>query len=67
MVFFLSAGLGLGHKDFGGYGGCLRSNWVLGMGYVILLWHSLSLPYNYLTDSEDGECGFCGHEGPECQ
>ena len=22
--------------------------WVIGMGYVILLWHSLSLPYNYL-------------------
>ena len=22
--------------------------WVLGMSYVILLWHSLSLPYNYL-------------------
>ena len=22
---------------------------VLGMGYVILLWHSLSLPYNYLV------------------
>ena len=22
--------------------------WVLGMGSVILLWHSLSLPYNYL-------------------
>ena len=21
--------------------------WVLGMGYVVLLWHSLSLPYNY--------------------
>ena len=21
--------------------------WVLGMGYVILLWHSLSIPYNY--------------------
>ena len=21
--------------------------WVLGMGYVIKLWHSLSLPYNY--------------------
>ena len=20
---------------------------VLGMGYIILLWHSLSLPYNY--------------------
>ena len=24
--------------------------WVLGMGYVILLWHSLSLLYNYFTD-----------------
>ena len=24
--------------------------WVLGMGYVNLLWHSLSLPYNYLID-----------------
>ena len=24
--------------------------WVLGMGYVILLWHSLSLPYKYSTD-----------------
>ena len=23
------------------------SLWVLGMGYVILLWHSMSLPYNY--------------------
>ena len=22
-------------------------SWVLGMGYVVLLWHSLSLPYNY--------------------
>ena len=22
--------------------------WVLGVGYVILLWHFLSLPYNYL-------------------
>ena len=22
--------------------------WVLGMGYVILLWHSLSLPYIYI-------------------
>ena len=21
--------------------------WVLGIGYVILLWHSLSLPYDY--------------------
>ena len=25
--------------------------WVLGMGYVILLWHSLSLLYNYIEDS----------------
>ena len=24
---------------------------VLGMGYVILLWHSLSLPYNYFSNS----------------
>ena len=23
--------------------------WVLGMGYVILLWHSLSLPSNYFS------------------
>ena len=23
--------------------------WVLGIGYVILLWHSLSLPYNYFA------------------
>ena len=26
--------------------------WMLGMGYVILLWHSLSLPYNYLTNTK---------------
>ena len=25
-------------------------HWVLGMGYVILLWHSLSLPYNYFEN-----------------
>ena len=24
--------------------------WVLGMGYVILLWHSLRLPYNYFAE-----------------
>ena len=24
---------------------------VLGMGYVILLWHSLSLPYNFLFEA----------------
>ena len=28
--------------------------WVLGMGYVILLWHSLSLPYNYFEN--EGTC-----------
>ena len=27
--------------------------WVLGMGYVILLWHSLSLPYNYFRKKTD--------------
>ena len=27
--------------------------WVLGMGYVILLWHSLSLPYNYFAIKPD--------------
>ena len=27
--------------------------WVLGMGYVILLWHSLSLPYNYFRKWRD--------------
>ena len=26
--------------------------WVLGMRYVILLWHSLSLPYNYFGVSD---------------
>ena len=26
---------------------------VLGMGNVILLWHSLSLPYNYFTDEHN--------------
>ena len=26
--------------------------WVLGMGYVILLWHSLSLPYNYFLTTK---------------
>ena len=27
--------------------------WVFWMGYVILLWHSLSLPYNYFTNSQN--------------
>ena len=26
---------------------------MLGVGYVILLWHSLSLPYNYLAPVEN--------------
>ena len=29
--------------------------WVLGMGYVILLWHSLSLPYSYIGIGNDLE------------
>ena len=28
--------------------------WVLGMGYVILLWHSMSLPYNYFGCLQSG-------------
>ena len=33
--------------------------WVLGMGYVILLWHSLSLPLIILIFSQD--CGWQAH------
>ena len=52
MVAFVSAGLGLGHKNFDGYRGRLRSNRVL--------W--------WLEDlAEDDEYGFCGHEDLECQ
>ena len=29
--------------------------WVLGMGCVILFWHSLSLPYNYFFLSDDNQ------------
>ena len=37
--------------------------WVLGMGYVILLWHSLSLPYNYFVIGPN----FCSnHNIPLC-
>ena len=32
--------------------------WVLGMGYVILLWHSLSLPYNYFVGNILTSCVF---------
>ena len=52
MVAFVSAGLGLRHKDFDGYRGRLRSTRVL--------WWLKGL-------AEDDEYGFCGHEGPECQ
>ena len=43
--FFLSAGLGLGHKDFDGYRGRLRSSKAL--------WWLQGL-------AEDDEYGFCG-------
>ena len=52
MVAFLSAGLGLGHKDFDGYRGRLRS--------TMDLWWLQGL-------AEDDEYGFCGLKGPECQ
>ena len=26
--------------------------WVLGIGYIILLWHYLSLPYNYFSNTK---------------
>ena len=32
--------------------------WVLGLGYVILLWHSLSLPYNYLPSLRCSSVGY---------
>ena len=52
MVAFLSAGLGLRHKDFDGYSGRLRStrvlSWLQGL-------------------TEDDGYGFCGLKGPECQ
>ena len=32
--------------------------WVLGMGYVILLWQSLSLTYNYITRGGDPKTKF---------
>ena len=31
--------------------------WVLGMGCVILLWHSLSLPYNYFSRAANSAVG----------
>ena len=52
MVAFLSAGLGLGRKDFDGYRGRLRSTRVL--------WWLQGL-------AEDDEHGFCGLKGHECQ
>ena len=52
MVFFLSAGLGLGHKYFDGYRGWLRSTRVL--------WWLQGL-------AGDDKYGFCGLKGSECQ
>ena len=52
MGAFVSAGLGLGHKDCVGYRGRLRSTGIL--------WWLQGL-------AEDDEYGFCGNEGPECQ
>ena len=35
--------------------------WVLGMGYAFLLWHSLSLPYNYFSyNTAQVLCGWKG-------
>ena len=28
---------------------CFLFLWVLGIGYVILLWHSMNFPYNYFV------------------
>ena len=35
---------------------------VLGMGYVILLWHSLSLPYYYFAGNDDIQKGLNEYE-----
>ena len=32
--------------------------WVLGMGYVTLLWHSLSLPYNFFENLGNEYLGY---------
>ena len=48
MVGFVSAGVGLGHTDFDGYRGRLRTSRVL--------WQLQGL-------AEDDEYGFCGHWG----
>ena len=52
MVAFVSAGLGLGHKDFDGYRSRLR--------FTRVLWWLQCL-------AEDDEYGLCDHKGPECQ
>ena len=41
--------------------------WALGMGYIILLWHSLSLPYNYFSCSllADASKGFSSTKDEE--
>ena len=52
MVAFESAGVGLEHKDFDGN----RDR----LGTTMVQWRLQGL-------AEDGEYGFCGHIGPECQ
>ena len=52
MLDFVSAGLGIGHKDFDGYRGRLR--------FTRVLWWLQSL-------TEVEEYGLCGHKDPECQ
>ena len=52
MVAFLSARLGLGHKDFDGFRGRLSS--------TRALWWLQGL-------AEGDEYGFSGLKGPECQ
>ena len=42
------------------FGEVSSSSGCLGMGYVILLWHSLGLPYNYFSCREGGTKRLCG-------
>ena len=48
MMTFVTAGVGLGHKDFDGYSGRLST--------TMVLWRLQGL-------TEDDEYGFCGHYG----
>ena len=54
------SGLGLLRLKFGKFATELRPfiDVRIGMGYVILLWHPLSLPYNYFVSAQylENEC-----------